>query len=112
MLDEIKWLEPWDSLCTKSDSFEKELYHEVGILHILYGRKVSAIGRRYDCDDFLFRVYDSEFEYVVVHLTYSNSVMEKINPKYPRTTVFKDLDTWINECMIPAHSEYMIDEEE
>lgn len=111
-MNEIEWLEPWDSLCTKPDLFEKELYKEVGEFHILYGKKVSAIGRRYDCDDFLFRIYDSDFNYAVVHLTYTNCKMGKINHNYPTTSVFKNLDSWINECMIPAHSEYTFSEEE
>lgn len=67
----IDWLEPWEPLCTAPDSFENELYNEVGGKHILFGRKVSAIGRRYDCDDVLFRVFDADFNYAVVHLTYS-----------------------------------------
>ncbi len=110
MIDEIDWLEPWDSLCTEPDYFENELYNEIGRLHILHGKKVSAIGRRYDCDDCLFRVYGAGFNYAVVHLTYSSSKMIKINPQYPKTTIFKDLGTWIKECMIPAHSEYILGE--
>ncbi|MCT8978496.1 hypothetical protein N4T77_18060 [Clostridium sp. CX1] len=111
-MDKIEWLEPWGSLCTGPDYFEKELCNEVGILHVLYGKKVSAIGRRYDCDDVLFRVYHSKFNYAAVHLTYSNSKMGKVNPKYPRTKLYKDLDDWIKKCMIPDHSEYILYEEE
>ncbi|MEQ8154377.1 MAG: hypothetical protein ABRQ25_05775 [Clostridiaceae bacterium] len=109
MTDEINWLEPWGSLCTVPDYFEKELYNEVGILHVLYGKTVTAIGKRYDCDDVLFRVYDSKFRYEVVHLTYSKSKINKINLKYPKTKLYECLDDWINKCMIPDHSEYMID---
>lgn len=100
----ISWLEPWDYLCTEPNSFEQELYFEVGEQHVLYGKKVTAIGRRYDCDDFLFQVYDSEFNYAVVHLTYSR--MREKNPSFPRTKLFKDLNDWINNCMIPDHLEY------
>ncbi|HEX9059358.1 MAG TPA: hypothetical protein VF941_04195 [Clostridia bacterium] len=105
----INWLEPWDELCTEPSSFEKELYKEVGELHILYGKKVSAIGRRYDCDDFLFQIHDSEFKYAVVHLTYS-SKKEK-SPNWPRTKTFKDINDWIDNCMIPVHEEYTICDE-
>ena len=103
---DYKWLEPWDSLCTEPSSFEKELYNEVGEKHILYGKKVMAIGRRYDCDDFLFRIYDADFNFAVVHLTYSGRKEESF--KYPRTKVYKDLNDWINRCMIPDNSEYML----
>lgn len=106
----IEWLEPWDNLCTKPSSFERELFSEVGNQHILYGKRVKALGRRYDCDDFLFQVFDSEFSYAVVHLTYSKKV--EGNPNYPKTKVYKDLDDWLNKCMLPDHSEYMLGEEE
>ncbi|GMQ58359.1 hypothetical protein AN1V17_27540 [Vallitalea sediminicola] len=72
MVNDINWLEPWDSLRTEPSFFEKELYSEVGKQHILYGKMVMAIGRRYDRDDILFKVYDSELSFAVVHLTYSN----------------------------------------
>lgn len=110
MNETINWLEPWDSLCTEPTSFERELYFEVGDGHILHGKKVTAIARRYDCDDFLFQVHDSEFNYAVVHLTYSR--MKEKNPSFPRTKLYKDLNDWINDCMIPEHSEYMLGEEE
>lgn len=41
MANNINWLEPWDSICTKPTSFEKELYIEVGVEHILFGKGVS-----------------------------------------------------------------------
>lgn len=109
MVDNINWLEPWDSLCVEPSYFEKELYKEVGERHLLHRKKIIAIGRRYDCDKVLFQVHDSEFNFAVVHLTYSSKREE--DPKYPRTKVYKDLNHWINECMIPDHSEYTLDEE-
>ena len=99
----IKWLEPWDSLCTDGKSFEQELYKEVGRNHVLYNKKVSVIGRRYDRDDFLFEVKDIEFKFAVVHLTFSGKEEIGVNP---RTKVYKDLDHWINRCMILDHNEF------
>jgi hypothetical protein len=104
----INWLEPWDALCTEPATFENELYNEVGEHHVLFGRKVTAIARRYDCDDFLFQVHDSEYSFAVVHLTYSTKREE--DSKYPRTKIFKDINDWINGCMIVDNLEYMIDE--
>jgi hypothetical protein len=109
MVNNIKWLEPWDSLCTEPSSFEKEFYNEVGEQHILYGKKVIAIGRRYDYDTFLFHVDNSEFRFAVVHLTYS---LKEEDSNYPKTKLYKDLNDWINRCMIPDHSEYMLGEED
>ncbi|WP_010243255.1 hypothetical protein [Acetivibrio cellulolyticus] len=106
----INWLEPWDSLCTEPNHFEQELYFEIGERHVLYGKKVTAIGRRYDCDDFLFKVHYSEFNYAVVHLTYSRT--KEQDASFPITKLFKDLNDWVNNCMIPDHSEYMLSEEE
>jgi hypothetical protein len=103
-MDSIDWLEPWGPLCTAPNSLENELYCEVSVNHILFERKVSAIGRRYDCDDILFRVFDSEFNYAVVHLTYSKK--KEICHLYPITIVYKDLMTWINECMNPSNVDY------
>jgi len=110
MVNNINWLEPWDSLCADPSCFEKELYKEVGAQHILYGKKVTALGRRYDCDEVLFQVSDSEFYFVVVHLTYTAKSDE--DPNYPRTKVYKNLNDWIDKCMISDHSEYILGEEE
>lgn len=100
----IEWLEPWDSLCTDGKSFEEELYKELGKKHILYGKKLSAIGRRYDCDEYLFQVNNLDFRVAVVHLTFSGK--EEFNNNYPKTKVYKDLNDWINNCMIPDHYEF------
>ncbi len=77
----------------------------MGNQHILNGKRVKALGRRYDCDDVLFQVIDSEFSYAVVHLTFSMKVEGNLN--YPRTKEYKDLDDWLNERMLPDHLEYM-----
>lgn len=98
----IDWLEPWDSLCTEGSSFEQELYKELGENHVLYSRKVTAIGRRYDRDDLLFEINDIEFKFAVVHLTFSG---KDESGTYPRIKLYKDLDDWINRCMIPEHNE-------
>lgn len=99
------WLEPWGALCTESFYFENELYNEVGEHHILFGKRVTAIAKRYDCDDVLLQVHDSKYSFAVVHLTYSTKREE--DSKYPITKMFKDIHDWINECMIPEHSEYV-----
>ena len=109
MTSDINWLEPWDSLTVESNYFEKELYREVSEQHILFNKTVTALGRRYDCDDVLFEIHNSVFNFAVVHLTYSSRREEE--QRYPRTKTYKDLNHWINECMIPDHSEYTLDEE-
>ncbi len=103
---EIDWLEPWNLLCTEPSSFEEELYREIGKDHILYGKKVRTIGRRYDKDDFLYIVDDSQFSLAVVHLTYCHHTEENLD--FPITKLFKDLDDWVNNCMLPDHEEYVL----
>jgi len=100
----IEWLEPWDSLCTNGISFEQELYNEVGRNHVLYMKTVTAIGRRYDRDEFLFQVNSSEFKIAVVQLTFSGKKLTDSN--YPKTRLYIDFNDWINNCMIPDHIEF------
>ena len=105
MVSNIDWLEPWDKLHTEASSLENELYKEVGTSHILNGKRATAIGRCYDCDDVLFEVHDAEFKYAVVHLTYSTKREE--NPIFPCTTIYMDLNDWINRGMKPDNEEYL-----
>ena len=100
----IEWLEPWDSLCSDGGSFEEELYKELGKNHILYSKKVSAIGRRYDRDEYLFQVSDPDFKIAVVHLTFSGKKENDNN--FPRTKIYKDINDWISNCMMIDHYEF------
>jgi len=100
----IEWLEPWDTICTDGSTFEEELYKELGRNHILYGKKVSALGRRYDRDEYLFQVNNSNYKIAVVHLTFSGK--EEKDNNYPRTKFYKDLDDWVSNCMVIDHYEF------
>ena len=62
------------------------------------------LGRRYDCDEFLFKVNDLEFRFAVVHLTFSG---KEERGGYPRTKVYRDIDDWINRCMMLDHSDFI-----
>lgn len=57
---DIKWLEPWDSLCTDGSLFDQELYKKVRQGHVLYDKRISVLGRRYDCDEFLLSIRSSK----------------------------------------------------
>lgn len=67
----IKWKEPWSELWTPSKLFEEELVKEVGSEHSLFNYQCDCIGRREDCDEFLYKVTGADFQYAVVHLTFS-----------------------------------------
>lgn len=68
--------------------FEKELAREVCPEHILSGVTAKCIARRYDRDDFLFRVGLEDHEYAVVHLTWS----KETSPDCPWVKPFKDFE--------------------
>ena len=70
MTKPAKLLSPWYYIDDVSDSFSKELQKEVAPGHELYGVKISAVARRYDCDDFLFELHEHACKLAFVHLTF------------------------------------------
>ena len=101
---DFEWLEPWEVLAANQNFFEQELYLETGEKHMLFGKKVTAIGRRIDRDDVLFLVHDFDFACAVVHLTYSKC--KEKDPLRPATKFYADIEDWIQIRMIPDHLEY------
>lgn len=97
----IKWLEPWDELCTSGASFERQLHTEMMKGHVLYNIPVKAIARRYDCDDVLFQLETGDYKYAVVHLTYSKSKHSSV--EIPRTKLFVSIDEFEEKCMKNDH---------
>jgi hypothetical protein len=67
---------------------EKELTRELHLSHALYGMKVSAIARRQDSDEWLFRLDAGRL--AQVHLTYA---LES-TAKWPRARIFADVQEW------------------
>ena len=57
VMSAIDWLEPWQPV-TDGDPLVAELHRELCPRHVLYGRRVVALGRRCGTDDVLFRVLD------------------------------------------------------
>ena len=98
----MEFLDPWEEYENNSLTTIDELKRELCKEHILYGVKVSAIAHRCDCDDVLFRLHDFSHEYAVVHLTYS----KETKLEFPSTELFKNKDSWVNDCMIPDNEEY------
>ena len=81
----------------------EELAREVGPLHPLRKKKVTAIARRQDCDDVLFS-FVGEKSCAVVHLTYGRK--EESDPLWPWTEIFESLDDWRERCMNPDHEDF------
>ena len=68
----------------ESRAMEAELERETCNEHILYQKKVVAIARREDRDDFLFSAKGAEHPLYSVHLTWS----QESDPFWPHTTPF------------------------
>jgi hypothetical protein len=95
-MDRIEWLQPWEAIDEDADRFSAELHREMCPQHCLYGRKVIALGRRKDLDDFLFRVLDGPQPYAIVHLTWS----VESKPDFPLTSLCANLDEIRREIRI------------
>ncbi len=101
--DELSWLLPWEEV-TNPAPIETELGRELVCGHVLFGRRVVAIGRRIDQDDVLFFLPDGPQPYAVVHLTWHG--LPEHDTRWPSTRVFPSLAAWIHGCMQPDHEDY------
>jgi hypothetical protein len=81
-----------------------QLEKEISRGHILYGRDVKTIARRQDNDDVLFAVFDSDFKYARVHLTWSQS--RQTDKDYPTTTTYKDWSDVYENLFIPDNKDW------
>ena len=103
----ISWLLPWVSLKEQSAQVTKlneELQRELSSLHVLFGKKTTAISRRVDNDDVLFKVEDSTNQFAVVHLTWTGQ--KEKESVFPKTSFYPDFEAWVKECMERDHQEY------
>jgi hypothetical protein len=69
-------------------ALERELARETCPGHPLHSVRVKALYRRHPHDDVLFEVFDSDFQYYCVHLTWS----VETNPNWPSITRFRSLE--------------------
>jgi hypothetical protein len=83
-------------------SLVAELLREIAPGHVLYGRPVRVVGRRYDCDDILLAVSEPE-QLAIVHLSYAS---HPDRPPWPSTTVFENIPEFIEKAMKPDHADY------
>ncbi len=85
----MQWPDGWVQLTPDERSaLEAVLEREVAPGHLLYSVDVSALARRYDCDDVLFGLNGSA-SVVVVHLSYGEA-----NALWPQTQMFGSLEAW------------------
>ena len=94
-------LTPWHFV---DKGLTNQLEKEISRGHILYGRDVKTIARRQDNDDVLFAVFDSDFKYARVHLTWSQS--RQTDKDYPTTTTYKDWSDVYENLFIPDNKDW------
>jgi len=73
----------WPVTPEHAEAIKAELRREICAGHVLFGRRVSAIGRRQDQDDFLFALSDDRYVLACVHLTFSKR--PETDPRWPDT---------------------------
>ena len=66
---------------------EAELAHETCAGHPLYNARVQALYRRYPHNDVLFNVFQLDFPYYCVHLTWN----KEVSPLWPYITRFTSI---------------------
>ncbi|MEM7634499.1 MAG: hypothetical protein AAF299_08060, partial [Pseudomonadota bacterium] len=69
-----------------------------------FAQTAVAVARRQDCDDVLFWVPATDFEFAVVHLTYSNR--PETNPVWPMTGTYKSLSDFVESEFLPTQLEW------
>ncbi|MEW5820946.1 MAG: hypothetical protein AB1782_12210 [Cyanobacteriota bacterium] len=99
--DNYIWKEPWYCVDEFGDAFARALHREIGnIKHPLYNIKAKAIARRTDCDDVLFKLYDYEYDFAVVHLTYCTN--KETDHNWPAIHLIKNRDK-LNDFLEAEH---------
>ena len=102
---QIQWRVPWHSISPDyAAKAQTEIHREMCAGHILFGRSVTAIGYRQDCDDVPFYLGESAPSFAVVHLTYNRET----RPEFPSTMLFDTLAAWVEQSMIPDAEEFAL----
>lgn len=100
---------PWQPISARGrEAYELELRLEVASGHPLFEVPVTAIGRTGHDDNVLFRLHNHPASFAVAHLTFRGRPERDV--KWPTTVLYRDLDHWINACMIPDAANYELDQ--
>ena len=108
--EDIHILPPWVAIGDpalseiRAKALTDRLRHDVPHGHPLFGRGITAVAARMDCDDVLFEVDDPVSSLAVVHLTWRRET----DPRWPRTTMYKDWREWAAEAMRPDDEDYVL----
>src|SRR5262245_36198653 len=102
--DTMDWLKPWEPLKDSGEVYVVELRKELGSRHVLFDVPVRAIARHVGCDDVLFATADPANPLAVVHLTWASRT--EPDPRWPCTTLYRNLQDWIERRLHPDHRDY------
>jgi hypothetical protein len=95
-LSSIHFTDPWHTVDdSQVQALDAELQRELSPEHLLFGQPVSAVARRRDCDDVLFRFGRSPERYAVVHLTGAGK--RETSSKWPTTKIYASLDQFVEK---------------
>lgn len=75
----------------------QELRRELAPGHLLEDKPIEVIARRHDRDDILLIVFDGNYRYVGVHLTWATQ--HETDPKWPWTWQYRDLQHFIDDTL-------------
>ena len=98
-------LEPWEEVAEEAEGLTVELKKELRSDSELFGEEVVPIAKRADCDDVLYLMVNSPPRVAVVHLTWSGR--KASNKGWPSVSIFKDLEAWRTERMIPDYEDFI-----
>lgn len=97
--NDVRFPEPWSRVLNNRVTLDQELQREVAWGHPLYKNGVRAIAQRGDCDDVLYEVPSADFQFAVVHLTWSGKQEPEGLPGYK---TFATWDDWVNDSLKTA----------
>src|SRR5688500_17450198 len=94
-------LEPWHRCNT---DLVKQLLREIRDDHVLARMTLKTIARRQDNDDVIFEIFNNEYKYAVVHLTWSNKTLN--SNIYPSTQLYKSWQDLYKNRIIQDHKNF------
>jgi hypothetical protein len=90
MAEDYSWDGDWSGIESEEERarLEAELSRECCPGHVLFGRKGTAVGRRWKRDDVLFKLADGRF--AQVHLTW----YVESSPDWPNGEIYATFEDW------------------
>jgi len=101
----LNWRASWEPLEDSGKVFVIELRKELASDHILVEVCVRAVARHVGSNDVLFATDNPANPIAVVHLMWTSH--PEPNSEWSHTTLYKNLEDWIERCLNPDHYEYL-----